>query len=42
MRDKKVEWYDWEEEKMNFDNDITEIHSIAPEVLQECLNEIYH
>ena len=36
MREEKVEWCDWEGEKMNFRNDITEIHSTAQALPLKC------
>ena len=36
MREKKVEWCDWEREKMNFSNGITEIHSTAQALPVKC------
>ena len=36
IREKKVEWCDWEEEKMNFGNDITKIHSTAQALPVKC------
>ena len=36
MREKKVEWCDWEGEKMNFGNGITEIHSTAQALPLKC------
>ena len=46
MREKKVKWCDWEREKMNFGNGITEIHSTTQALPVKCssgsaLNEIY-
>ena len=36
MREKKVEWCNREGEKMNFSNDITEIHSTAQALPVKC------
>ena len=36
MREKKAEWCDWEGEKMNFGNAITEIHSTAQPLPVKC------
>ena len=35
-REKKVEWCDWEGEKMNFGNDIIEIHSTVQPLPVKC------
>ena len=36
MREKKIEWCDWEGEKMNFGNDIIEIHSTVQPLPVKC------